>query len=111
MGKRISNRTLRVSQNKSNKKDKRANQIPSVGDIVVIHKENTSKMNFTLGIIDSFKPSRDGAKRIANLRYVIYGKTVHVRRPINNFIQQNATIMKLRLENSYHHFIWSIFCL
>ena len=40
-------------------------------------------MNIKLGIINSFKPSRDGAKRIGNIYYVINGKTVHVRRPIN----------------------------
>ena len=28
---------------------------------------------------------------------------------LKNFIQQNATILKLRLGNSYHHFTWSIF--
>ena len=83
MGKRISNRTQRVSQNKIKKKDKRANQIPNVGIIVLIHGENTSKTNFQLGIIDSYKPSRDGAKRIANVNNVISDKTVHVRRPIN----------------------------
>ena len=60
---------------KSNKKDKRVNQIPDVGDVVLIHKENTSKMNLKLRISDSFKPSRDGAKRIANVRDVINGKT------------------------------------
>ena len=66
---------------KSNKKDKRANQIPNVGDVVLIHEENTSKMNFKLGIIYSFKPYRDGAKRIANELYVIDGKNVYVQRP------------------------------
>ena len=40
-------------------------------------------MNFKLGIIDSFKPSRDSAKRIANVHYVINGKINHVRRPNN----------------------------
>ena len=68
---------------KSNKKSKRTNQIPNVGDVVLIDEENTSKMNIKLGIINSFKPSRDGAKRIGNIHYVINGKTVHVRRPIN----------------------------
>ena len=80
MGKRISNIFCFTKQNK---KDKRANQIPNVGDVVLIQEENTSKTNFKLGIIDSFKPSRNGAERIANVRYVINGKTVHVRRPIN----------------------------
>ena len=51
---------------KSNKKDKRVNQI-NVGDVVLIHEENTSKVNFKLDIIDSFKPSRIGAKKIANV--------------------------------------------
>ena len=40
-------------------------------------------MNFKLNIIDRFKPSRDGAKRIANPHYVINDKMVHVLRPIN----------------------------
>ena len=40
-------------------------------------------MNFKLGIIDCFKPSRDSAKRIANLHYIINGKTNHMRRPNN----------------------------
>ena len=65
---------------KSNKKDKQDNQMPNVRDVVLIHKENTSKMKFKLGITDSFKPSRDGAERIANVHYDINGKTV---KPIN----------------------------
>ena len=40
-------------------------------------------MNFKLGIIDSFIPSRDRAKRIGNVYYVINGKTVDVQRFIN----------------------------
>ena len=66
---------------KSNGKDKQANQTLNVGDVVLIHEKNASKMNFKLGTIDSFKPSRDGAIRIANVHYVINSKTVHVRRP------------------------------
>ena len=39
-------------------------------------------MNFKLNIIDSFIQSRYGAKRIANVHYVINGKTVHVQKLI-----------------------------
>ena len=59
-------------------KNDKDNQIPNVGNVVLIDEENTSKMNFKLGIIDSLKPSRDGAKRMANIHYVINDKTVHV---------------------------------
>ena len=59
-------------------KNDKDNQIPNVGNVVLIDEESTSKMNFKLGIIDSLKPSRDGAKRMANIPYVINDKTVHV---------------------------------
>ena len=68
---------------KSNEKEKQVNQILNVEDVVLIHEENTSIMNFKLDIIESFKPSRDGAKRISNVHYVANGKAVHVRRPVN----------------------------
>ena len=51
----------------------------------MIHQENTSKMKFKLGIIGSFKLSRDGSKRIANVHEVINSKTVYVRKPTNKF--------------------------
>ena len=54
-----------------------------IGDVVLIHENNTSKINYKLGIIESFKPSRDGAKRVAHVRYVINGKTSILSRPIN----------------------------
>ena len=54
-----------------------------------------------------FKPSRDSAKRTANVHYVINGKTM--RRPSNKFYPVEFNNNKLRLGNSYHNFIWSIF--
>lgn len=73
----------KISNTKSNTKDKRVSQIVNVGNVILIHEGNTLKMNFKLGIIDKFKPSRDGAKRMANVQYVINSKTVYVPRLIN----------------------------
>ena len=56
---------------------------------------------------NKFKPSRDGAKRTANVHYVINDKTM--RRPTNKFYPVEFNNNKLRLGNSYHNFIWSIF--
>ena len=65
------------------KRCKRFDQPCSIGDVVLIHEDNTSRMNFRLGVIDSFKPSRDGYKRVANVRYNINGKTLTITRPVN----------------------------
>ena len=54
MGKRISNRTFVVDTN-----------------------------IFKTFLMNSFKPFRGGAKRIANVHYVTNSKTAHVQRPIN----------------------------
>ena len=48
MGKRISNRTYNFTKQNQIKKDKRVNQIPNVEEVVLIHEENTSKINYKL---------------------------------------------------------------
>ena len=70
-------------------------------------------MNFKLGIIDSFKPSRGGAKRIANVHYVINGKTVHVQRPINRLnpveCNNNETEIGKQLPLFHMEYFYSIY--
>ena len=72
---------------KSSKKDKQVNQITNAGDVVLIHEENTTKMIFKLSTIDSFKPSRDSAKRIENVHYLINGKLFMYNGQLINFVQ------------------------
>ena len=53
-----------------------------IGDVVLIHEDNTPRINLRMGIIDSFMPPRDGIKKIVIVRYAANGQT-DIRRPMN----------------------------
>ena len=55
----------------------------NLGDVVLIHEDNKPRITLKVGVIDSYLPSRDGIKRIANVRCLINEKQSEIRRPIN----------------------------
>ena len=55
----------------------------NVGDVVLIYEENVPRIRYKVGVIQNFKQSRDGVRRIANVRYVMNGRKMTIQRPIN----------------------------
>ena len=53
-------------------------------DVVLIHEDKVPRATFKVGIVESFKPSRDNQKRVALVRYINSdGKVSKIYRPIN----------------------------
>ena len=59
------------------------NDACNIGDIVQIHEDKVPRINFKVGIIDGFKISADGERRVAIVKLCKNGKTTHLTRPIN----------------------------
>ena len=53
------------------------------GDIALLYEPNKKRADFKTGIIESFKPSQDGKKRIVVVKCMIKGRIVTLKRPIN----------------------------
>ena len=64
-------------------KNERGLGICNKGDIVLVCEPNKKISDFKTGITESFKPSQDEKKRIADAKCVIKGRTATPTRPIN----------------------------
>ena len=53
------------------------------GDVVLVYEPNKKRADFKTGIIESFKPSQDGKKRIAVVKCMKKGRLATLMRPIN----------------------------
>ena len=69
------------------------NNTCNVNDVVLIHEDKVPWAKFKVGVIEEFNESRDGVKRIANVRHINDGKTMHILRPINRLYH-----LKLRIK-------------
>ena len=60
------------------------NNVCEKDDVVLIHEDKVPRATFKVGIVESFKPSRDNQKRVALVRYINSdGKVSKIYRPIN----------------------------
>ena len=64
-------------------KNEKGLDICNKGDIVLVYKPNKKRADFETGIIESFKPSQDGKKRIAVVKCMKKGRIATLIRPIN----------------------------
>ena len=68
---------------KCNKTKNLLNDKCNIGDVVQIHEDKTPRINFKVGVIERFKISSDGKRRVAIVKLCQNGKTSHLTRPIN----------------------------
>ena len=54
-----------------------------IENLVLICENHTPRINFRVGVIDSFMPAGDGIQRIAIVYYVTNGKASEIRCQIN----------------------------
>ena len=60
----------------------------NIGDVVLIHEDKIPRALFKVGIIESFKPSRDKIKRVALVRYInSEDQIMRIYRPVNKLYQ------------------------
>ena len=64
-------------------KNEKGLDICNKGYIVLVYEPNKKRADFKTGIIESFKPSLDGKKRIAVVKCMIKGRIATLMRPNN----------------------------
>ena len=64
--------------------------ICEIGDVVLIHEDRMPRAKYKVGIVESFKKSRDGCQRIATVRYLLNGKVMKIERPVSKLYPTEA---------------------
>ena len=64
-------------------KNEKGSDICNKGDIALVCEPNKKRADFKTDIIESFKPSQDGKKRIAVVKCMIKERIATLMRPIN----------------------------
>ena len=88
-------------------KNEKCVDICNKGDIALVYELNKKRVDFKTGIIEHFKLSQDGKKRIRVVKYMIKGRIATLTRAINRlfpietspYLMDEGVLAKLKFVN------------